>query len=236
MKKLLPNDDSLLSLIHDYGINPNVPEIWIVGERDYNSGQGTDDEGSQDEPGVEHIMASRFIKNLSIARGQAIKTPKRKGDKKYGPILIHMKTCGGYWTEGMAIYDAIKNQPHPVTILNYTHARSMSSIILQAASRRIMMPNSYFMFHQGTTGAEGTPKQVESRIDFDKRDSEIMLDIYASKMKETGKKWKKETKTKIKQWLQTQMDSKEDVFLTPKQTIEYGFADEIFDGRWDKLP
>ena len=42
----------------------------------------------------------------------------------------------------MAIFDAIKICRSHVTILVYGQAESMSSIILQAADKRIMMPNS----------------------------------------------------------------------------------------------
>jgi ATP-dependent protease ClpP protease subunit len=150
------------------------------------------------------------------------------------PIVIHMKTCGGLWEEGMAIYDAIKACPSKVTILNYTHARSMSSIIFQAADKRVMMPHSHFMFHDGTYGIEGTVKQVRSAIEFDKHNERVMLDIYADKMNEKGEMAGKGI-TKIKKWLREQMDKKEDVFLQAEKTVEFGLADEIFDYDWSSL-
>jgi ATP-dependent protease ClpP protease subunit len=177
-----------------------------------------------DEPGIEYMISKRFIKNINLC----MRTNPGQ------PVIIHMKTCGGFWEEGMAIYDAIKSCPSKVTILNYTHARSMSSLIFQAADKRVMMPHSYFMFHDGTYAIEGTVKQVYSSIDFDKKNSKIMLDIYAEKMNEKGE-WAGKGITKIKKWLRDQMDRKEDVFLTADQTVELGLADGIFNYDWSEL-
>ena len=148
------------------------------------------------------------------------------------PILIHMKTCGGDWVEGMAIYDAIQACPCPVHIINYSHARSMSSIIFQAGDLRIMMPNSYFMFHQGTYGTDGTWKSVKSEVDFYKKVADpTMLDIYVDAIPESENStkflgWDKE---KIRRFLKKEMDKTEEVYLTAPQAIEWGFADIIFD-------
>ena len=134
----------------------------------------------------------------------------------------------------MAIYDAIKSCPFPVTILNYTHARSMSSLIFHAANKRVMMPNSYFMFHEGTLGYEGTYKTVMSSVEMDKKGREVMVDIYESVLKRDGK-FKTRSKKWIRNWINNQMDKKEDVFLTAKESVELGFADSVFDYNWKSL-
>ena len=76
----------------------------------------------EEDPGVEYRMASTFIKNIRIL-----------DSIKNDPILIHMHSIGGSWTDGMAIYDAIQVCKSHVTVLVYGQAESMSSIILQAA-------------------------------------------------------------------------------------------------------
>ena len=137
------------------------------------------------------------------------------------PILIHMKTCGGDWDEGMAIYDSIKACPIPVTILSYTHARSMSSLIFLAANKRVMMPNSTFMFHDGSEGISGTVKQVKSYVKFGDYTSKIMLDIYVEALKEQGK-FKNWSRKRIREMLRHEMDEKEDVYLLSKEALEWG--------------
>lgn len=211
------SDDPILHL-HDYDVDLQSNHVYLFGAEAY---VDRDDDA---EPGIEYIIANRFIRNMNLCMRV---NPNQ-------PIVIHMKTCGGDWTEGMAIYDTIKACPFPVTILNYTHARSMSSLILQAANKRVMMPNSYFMFHDGSMGVEGTVKQVNSAVEFAKITDKVMTDIYVNAMKESGR-FKHRSKKFIAEWLREQMDKKEEVYLTAKDAVEYGFADQIFDYNWAKL-
>ncbi len=106
--------------MHDRGIDTRNFVIYL---------QGIEDPPNDvsEEPGVEYRMANRFIKNLDILTGISAERP----------ITISMKTGGGDWVEGMAIFDAVLATPNPVSIVSYTHARSMSSMILQAATKRI---------------------------------------------------------------------------------------------------
>jgi ATP-dependent Clp protease protease subunit len=213
-------DDSMFTL-HEYDLDYENNEIYLTGIRDYSVGTGAD---FDQEPGVEHIMAGRFIKNMQTLM-------RKKGND---PILIHMKTNGGHWKEGMAIYDMIKNCPNPVTILNYTHARSMSSLIFLAANKRVMMPHSDFMFHEGQMYGGGTVKQYLTEAEEVKKADNQMLNIYVNCLKKQGymSKW---SRKRIRQWLVDKMNLKEDVYVNAKDAVKYGFADEVFNGNWDKL-
>ena len=44
----------------------------------------------------------------------------------------------------------------------------MSSIVLQAADKRVMMPNSYFMCHFGSSGYSGNYLDVQKAATFEK--------------------------------------------------------------------
>jgi ATP-dependent protease ClpP protease subunit len=190
--------------IHEYNVDVKANHLYLLGEE---SGARPED---GDEPGVEYSMANRFIRNLNILM-------RKSGE----PILIHMKTCGGFYTEGMAIYDAIKACPNQVTILNYTHARSMSSLIFCAADKRVMMPHSTF-------------KQFQTEAEQDRSSYEDMMTIYVDTLKKKGSmnKW---SKVKIRVFLEGLMDKKEEVYFSAKQAVELGFADEVFgaDGTYD---
>lgn len=208
-----------IATFHQYNIDVKNREILISGEESMS-------EPCNDEPGVDHILSARLIRNIRILVNE--------NDK--APILIHMKTCGGDWNEGMAVYDAVKTCPVYVTILNYTHARSMSSLILQAADNRVMMPNSEFMFHHGEYGQEGEFITVMNTVEWYKRTMDTMCNIYVDAMKSTKhSKWRKITKPKIRVWLDDQMDKKNDVYLSAQEAVDNGFADSIFDGNWNKL-
>ncbi len=208
------NNDHSIFDVHSYDIDWDANHIYLMGSEEYDLGE---------EPGVEYTMANRFIRNLSLLM-----------QKSKDPILVHMKTCGGDWAEGMAIYDTIKACPNHVTILSYSHAQSMSSIIFQAADKRVMMPHSTFMFHDGSMGYSGTTKQFLTETEELKKSTKQMMDIYVDVMKAKGKysKWGKQ---RIHTWLRSQMDKKEEVYLDANQAVEFGFADEVFghDGEYD---
>lgn len=210
--------EDLIWHVHEYDVDLKSNHIFLMGVD-----RGYDVTGIL-EPGVEYVMAKRLIKNINLCMRA----------NRNRPIVIHQKTNGGFWEEGMAIYDAIKSCPSQVTILNYTHARSMSSIIFQAADKRVMMPHSTFMYHDGTFEVSGTVKQVRSTVKFDMLNTQTMLGVYASRMQEKGRFASKPINT-IKKFLKSEMDKKEDVFLTAAQTVELGLADEIFNYDWKRL-
>lgn len=207
--------------VHDYSVNRYDFVIWLAGE---NKIYGAEDEDFG-EPGVEYQMSTKFIKNLDIL----------SSIDHNEPILVHMKTCGGYWEEGMAIYDAIQACANPITILSYTHARSMSSIILQAADKRVLMPNSYFLFHRGRLELSGIESEVLSNFDWvNDVCAPTMMDIYVKRLKE-GRKFRQWSLKRIEKMLKEKMDEKVDVFLTAKEAVRWGFADSVFNFDWTKL-
>ncbi len=199
--------------MHEFGLDTRHFVIYLQGIED-------DRDDEQDgEPGVEYRMANRFIKNLHILTGQDAERP----------ITISMKTNGGDWYEGMAIHDAIVAVENPVTIINHTHARSMSSLIFQAANKRIMMPHSSYMMHKGTYETGGTWKSVVAELKFAEETDAQMMNVYIDAIKRTPHSsmhnW---SRKRILKWLSDGMDATEEIYMLPDETIKAGFAD----GMW----
>jgi ATP-dependent protease ClpP protease subunit len=219
-KKRFPIDDHFFTM-HEYGIDYENNEIFLFGNKNYMVGVGND---VDNEPGVEYTMANQFITNMLSLMKKDSKTP----------ILIHMKTCGGHWKEGMAIHNIIKNCPNPVTILNYTHARSMSSLVFLAANKCVMMTDSDFMFHDGTMFYGGTVKQFQNESKELTKTTDRMMNIYIDRLKRYGsmKRW---SRKRIYEWIRSEIDKKEDVYFNAQESVKCGFAHEIFDGNWDNL-
>lgn len=217
-KGTCPTEDTVY-YTHEYNIDLSSRQVYLMGEEDK--------AWDESEPGVEFAMANRFIRNFTLLM-RASKDP----------ILIHMKTCGGDWSEGMAIYDTIKSCPNYVTILNYSHASSMSSIILCAADYRVMMPHSIYMIHQGSVYFGGTHKQFMTYSAQNNVTLDQMLDVYVERLSKSGnmKDW---PVRKIRDWLTTQMDRKEEVYFSAEEAVERGFADAVFGSdaacTWDAL-
>lgn len=207
--------------MHSNGIDMLRGELYLFGREEHASGHG---DAAPGEPGIEYTLANQFIRNYNFLRNGGDDTP----------ILTHMKSCGGYWNEGMAIYDTIKMSPNPAIILVYTHAQSMTSIILLAADKRVMMPHSTYMIHRGTWGGHLTGTQLDTEYLQWKRTEEQMFRIYIDNLKRKGRFKRKSEKT-IRDWLMKEMKDKEEVYFTAEEAVEIGFADEVFDGDWERL-
>jgi ATP-dependent protease ClpP protease subunit len=202
----------IIENIHGYNLNLSDRSIYLFGEESYTSGTGIDE---TQQPGVEYIMANKFVKNLNILSSISKK-----------PITIHSSTNGGHWCEGIMIYDAIKSCKSIIKIINYKEARSMSSIIFLAADERIMMPNSQFMIHTGTTTIDGTGTQVDTEYKEHKKAMDIMLQIYTNHLYKKPY-WKNKTKQQITNWIKKQMKASEEVYFTAEEALELGFCDSI---------
>lgn len=202
-----------ISDINTYSLDVKNREIYL------HSYIGTKED---EDPGVDYRMTASFYKNLRIL-----------DSVKQDPIIIHMHSVGGNWCDGMAIYDAIAIAQSYVTIIVYGQAESMSSIILQAADKRVMMPHSYFMCHFGSTGYTGNYLDVQKAFAFEKRECEVMMDIYAEQVLKG--QYIKESYTdpsheKVKNFLKRKLKDG-DWYLNAEETVYYGFADHVIKPR-----
>ena len=204
--------NNVIDDIHSQNIDVKNREIFLHGQH------GSFD----DDPGVEYRMATTFIKNI-----------RHLDQIKNEPIIIHMHSLGGNWGDGMAVYDAIKISRSHVTILVYGQAESMSSIILQAADKRIMMPNAHFMCHYGSSANAGNYLDTQNWAKFEKKILEDMLDIYAAsctKGKFFKEHYKQPTEEKVKGFIKRKLKSG-DWYLSSHESVYYGFADDVITHR-----
>ena len=179
--------------------------------------------GNTDEdPGVEYRMAAQFYKNMRILDANSQE-----------PIIIHMFSEGGEWDAGMAMFDAITLCRSYVTIVAYGQASSMSSIILQAADRRVMTPNAHFMAHYGSVDCGGDHLSAHNYAKVDKKNTETMMDIYSAGCVK-GKYFKESytdiNQDKVKNYLKRKLKDG-DWYLDAHEAVYYGFADAVLDTR-----
>lgn len=206
--------EGIISEIHEHCINIEKREIFL------HSYVGLVEE----EPGVDYRSASQFIKNMLLLDSLTDK-----------PITVHMFSIGGEWEPGMAMYDCIANSKSVVTVVVHGQASSMSSIIMQAADKRIMMPNSHFMCHYGSNGYEGHYLNFQAWAEYDKATLKIMIDVYADKVWESQfrkDKYPDGDIQNIKNFLLRKMKNG-DWWMLPEDAVYYGFADCIWgDKKW----
>lgn len=204
--------NDIVDSIHGQSVDLKQREIYLHGHH------GPFD----DDPGVEYRMATTFIKNIRYL-----------DSLKNEPILIHMHSLGGNWGDGMAIYDAIKISRSHTTIITYGQAESMSSIILQAADVRIMMPNSYFMCHYGSSSNAGNFLDTQNWAQFELKMLDTMLDIYVEKCMK-GKFFKEKfedlSESKVRSYIKRKLKDG-DWYIDSNEAVYYGFADGVLSTR-----
>ena len=205
-------NSDVISDIQSYGIDVKNRELYLHG---YVA-------NTDDDPGVDYKMASTFYKNIRFLDSVS-----------NDPIIIHMHSVGGNWNDGMAIFDAICLAKSYVTIIAYGQAESMSSVDLQAADRRVMMPNTYFMCHFGSSGYSGNYLDVQKGAAFEKKMTETMLDIYTEgcvKSKYFKEQYTDPTYEKVKNYLKRKF-KEGDWYLDANESVYYGFADLVLNTR-----
>ena len=198
-----------LADIHAYNINVGNREIYL---HSYYS------ELKDGEPGVEFRQATTFIKNLHLL-----------DQEPFDPILIHLHCIGGCWYNGMAIFNVIQGSKSAITMLAYSQASSMSGILLQAPSVRLMMPDCHFMMHQGADGVYTHPFAVKSNADFVMKGCNRMLQVYAERaiVGEFFKKKKSCTVQYVYKFFDNKIKEKVDWYLTADEAMYYGLCDGI---------
>lgn len=194
------NDLFLAGMILFHETNLYIPTRTI-----YFGGIGVDSSVDNDE--VNCRTVGQLIKNLHILE-----------TKEIGPISLLLNTPGGSWEDGIAVYDLINNLKSEVTIIGMGKVWSMGSIIFQAGTKRILMPNSTIMIHDGHDGYVGDAKSFENWAVDSKRVRNIMYSIYYERMK------KKNPKITLKD---IENMCAHDKILDAKNSVEVGLADSI---------
>ena len=166
-------------------------------------------EGNDEEAGVDYSMAKSVIKNLHMLDSLSHKK-----------INLIMNSPGGDWHHGIAIYDFIKQIESSVYITAYGYARSMTSIILQAGTKRFLSKHCRVMVHDGFEAIEGIPKTVESWAEDSKVTRKMMYQIYLEQIR---KKHPRFTMEKIEDMCKC------DYIMSGEEAIRLGLADKIIE-------
>lgn len=134
-------------------------------------------------------------------------------EERVSPQLI-TTTNGGDVVAGLAIVDAIKASKTPITGVAIGCVASMGVPIYTSCHRRLSYPNTVFLIHDGSMGAQGTSNKVKSTLKFydrlDARVKKIIID-----------------NTKISTDLYEEKEDEEWYMFADEEGIELGIVDEI---------
>lgn len=197
----------MINQVHSNNLNVLSREIYIHGH--YSS--------NDEDAGIEYKMATQFVKNLHLLNQISAE-----------PVLVHMQCPGGDWVHGMAMYDAIQSVSSPVSILGYGEVSSMSSILLQVAKKRVLMPNCEFVIHRGFLSLDGVTTTVQTNAEWNKKTDFAMLCVYARKAVH-GEYFQKKNMNEndVVIFIDQKIKDLGDWILSASEAVHYGFADGI---------
>jgi ATP-dependent Clp protease protease subunit len=130
-------------------------------------------------------------------------------------IALYINSPGGVVYPGLAIYDTMQFIKPDVQTICVGMAMSMGAIILAggAKGKRMALPNSKILIHQGSAGFHGQPTDIEIQAREVIGLKRLMEEIMAT---HTGQDLDKISK-----------DMDRDFYMTAKEAQEYGIIDDV---------
>lgn len=144
---------------------------------------------------------------------------------------IDINSPGGSVIAGMHLFDQIiahskrGGGSHHITMTVRGYAASMAGILLQAADTRRCGPESYVMIHEVSSFAQGKIGELKDEIKFLDVMSERIKDIFVARANEVAAVT--EGVTGITHEDFQAKWHRQDWWLTSKDSLAYGFIDEI---------
>ena len=151
-----------------------------------------------DEIGGNGITALNVVDELSKAEGD---------------LEVHINSGGGSVSQGIAIYNAIKQYDGQVVVYVDGLAASIASIIAIAGDKLIMAEGSLMMVHEVWTQLAGNASDLRKEAEVLDKHTNTILDIYEANTPLS--------RDEIKQMLAAE------TWLTAEEALELGIADEI---------
>lgn len=156
---------------------------------------------------IESQMANTIVAQLLLLDSQ---NPEQE-------IQMYINCPGGEVYAGLAIYDTMRYIKAPVSTICVGIAMSMGSVLLMAGDKgkRMALPNSRIMIHQGSAGFRGnTPDlEVQAKEVLHLRDKLVQI-------------YNKHTDIPHDKLLR---DMERDYFMSPEEAQKYGLIDQVIE-------
>jgi ATP-dependent protease ClpP protease subunit len=151
----------------------------------------------------EGTTAQDFVKEL-----RAIKASR---------INLHINSPGGYVSDGLAMYAAIRSHKAEIVAYVESEAASAASFVAMAADKVAIFPQAKIFIHDAHGFAIGNAKDMRTLAEMLEEESNNIASIYAEKAGGTKEKWREA------------MQANEGVGSTyrGKEAVSAGLADEV---------
>lgn len=143
-------------------------------------------------------------------------------------VTLRFYSPGGDVIAGMYLFDyleRLKREGHHLLTEAYGYAASMAGILLQVGHERLMGRESYILIHEIAFSVRGKVGEVEDEMEFVKKISDRVLNIFATRAKEAGV-----ARTATHPLTKTQFASRwkrKDWWLSSDEALKYGVVDRI---------
>ncbi|WP_199698593.1 ATP-dependent Clp protease proteolytic subunit [Deinococcus cavernae] len=156
---------------------------------------------------VESQMANSIVAQLLLLDSQ---NPEQE-------IQMYINCPGGEVYAGLAIYDTMRYIKAPVSTICVGMAMSMGSVLLMAGDKgkRMALPNSRIMIHQGSAGFRGNTPDLEVQAKEVLQLRDTLIDLYH-----------KHTDLPHEKLLR---DMERDYFMSAEEALKYGLIDQVIE-------
>ena len=128
-------------------------------------------------------------------------------------INVHINSYGGDVSEGLAIYNTLKNSKKNITTICDGFACSAASVVFMAGQQRVMSPASLLMIHNAWTCAIGNSAELRKQADDLETITQASVEAY------------KQVAVVSEEKIKELMDN--ETWILPEDAKEYGFATEV---------
>ena len=130
-------------------------------------------------------------------------------------IFLYINSPGGLGYAGMAIYDVMQHVRPEVSTICCGMGMSAAAMILcgGAPGKRLALPSSKIMIHQGSAGTRGAPTDMAIQLREVLATTRRMVEIIAH---HTGRPVE-----------QVEKDVERDYFMTAEEAKDYGLIDDV---------
>lgn len=166
----------------------------------------------------EQLLKSRVVKcygevNERMAYEVTSCLDVMSNDDPSAPIKLEINTPGGDILQGLAICNKIKEIPNPVIGICLGEVMSMGTVICASCDFAISGSDTRFMIHEASSGTQGKFRDQKTSLEFTEDLNKVVFGIIGKK---TGKTYD-----------ELMNDTQRDLFMNPKQALEYKLIDGI---------
>lgn len=182
-------------------------------------------EFQQTEDGHEEILLYGPIRKQTLGeklweyeaddgRMDALTFEERLAAVKSSEVTVKINSYGGSVSEGLAIYNALKNSGKKIITVCEGFACSIASVIFCAGDERIMPETSLLMIHNAwTEGGDGNANYFRKLAEDLDKITQPSINAYLA------------VSNLDEEEIKTLLD--EETWITPTQALEWGFATEV---------